>query len=224
MQENYGLHSYLRDFCRVLTKFDSREILGCVQSLAYCSHSSVWWPCCVMLNFRLLRGSTPMFWTTDSPMVCLCVCVTYGHACKCVCHCVCHCQCLMFTSYLAHLAASRGSIETDTLSDWLRCMCLSVSITVVVMTVDCDSLMMAFLSPYCSLYIYLLIVTCWQMTQHCTHLEKIFYKSEAIYRPIYYMQDSLDQVSNWCDNNCMVINLIKAKSMTITTRQKHQHL
>ena len=55
------------------------------------------------------------------------------------------------------------------------------------------------------------------MTQHCTHLEKIFYKSEAIYRPIYYMQDSLDQVSNWCDNNCMVINLIKAKSMTITT-------
>ena len=29
------------------------------------------------------------------------------------------------------------------------------------------------------------------------------------------MQDSLDQVSNWCDNNHMVINLIK-------TRQKHQ--
>ena len=58
-----------------------------------------------------------MLWTTDSPMVCLCVCVTYGHACKCVCLCVCHCQCLMFTSYLAHLATSRGSIETDTLSD-----------------------------------------------------------------------------------------------------------
>ena len=36
------------------------------------------------------------------------------------------------------------------------------------------------------------------------------------------MQDSLDQVSNWCDNNHMVINLTKTKSMTITTRQKHQ--
>ena len=36
------------------------------------------------------------------------------------------------------------------------------------------------------------------------------------------MQDSLDQVSNWCDNNHMVINLIKTKSMTIATRQKHQ--
>ena len=36
------------------------------------------------------------------------------------------------------------------------------------------------------------------------------------------MQDRLDQVSNWCDNNPMVINPIKTKSMTITTRQKHQ--
>ena len=36
------------------------------------------------------------------------------------------------------------------------------------------------------------------------------------------MQDSLDQVSNWCDNNHMVINPIKTKSMTIATRQKHQ--
>ena len=36
------------------------------------------------------------------------------------------------------------------------------------------------------------------------------------------MQDSLDQVSNWCDNNHTVINPIKTKSMTITTRQKHQ--
>ena len=36
------------------------------------------------------------------------------------------------------------------------------------------------------------------------------------------MQDSLDQTSNWCDNNHMVINPIKTKSMTITTRQKHQ--
>ena len=36
------------------------------------------------------------------------------------------------------------------------------------------------------------------------------------------MQDSLDQVSNCCDNNHMVINPIKTKSMTIATRQKHQ--
>jgi len=36
------------------------------------------------------------------------------------------------------------------------------------------------------------------------------------------MQDSLDQVSHWCDNNHMVINPIKTKSMTIATRQKHQ--
>ena len=36
------------------------------------------------------------------------------------------------------------------------------------------------------------------------------------------MQDSLDEVSNWCDNNHMVINPIKTKSMTIATRQKHQ--
>ena len=36
------------------------------------------------------------------------------------------------------------------------------------------------------------------------------------------MQDSLDQVSSWCDNNHMVINPIKTKSMTIATRQKHQ--
>ena len=36
------------------------------------------------------------------------------------------------------------------------------------------------------------------------------------------MQDSLDQVSNWCDNNHMVINPTNIKSMTITTRQKHQ--
>ena len=36
------------------------------------------------------------------------------------------------------------------------------------------------------------------------------------------MQDRLDQVSNWCDNNHMVINPIKTKSMTIATSQKHQ--
>ena len=36
------------------------------------------------------------------------------------------------------------------------------------------------------------------------------------------MLDSLDQISNRCDNNDMVINPIKTKSMTIATRQKHQ--
>ena len=36
------------------------------------------------------------------------------------------------------------------------------------------------------------------------------------------MQDSLEQVSSWCDENHMVINPIKTKSMTIATRQKHQ--
>ena len=35
-------------------------------------------------------------------------------------------------------------------------------------------------------------------------------------------KDSLDQVSNRCDNNHMLINPIKTKSMTIATRQKHQ--
>ena len=57
------------------------------------------------------------------------------------------------------------------------------------------------------------IVTCWQMTQHCTHLKRYSANQK---------QDSLDQVSNWCDNNHMVINPIKTKSMTIATRQKHQ--
>ena len=36
------------------------------------------------------------------------------------------------------------------------------------------------------------------------------------------MQDSLDEVSSWCDNNHMVINPIKTKPVTIATRQKHQ--
>ena len=36
------------------------------------------------------------------------------------------------------------------------------------------------------------------------------------------MQDSLDQVSNWCDNNHMVINPTKTKSMTVSTRQNKQ--
>ena len=35
------------------------------------------------------------------------------------------------------------------------------------------------------------------------------------------MQDTLDQVSNWCNNNHMVINPIKTMSMPIVTRQKH---
>ena len=34
------------------------------------------------------------------------------------------------------------------------------------------------------------------------------------------MQDSLDQLSNWCDNNYIVINPIKTMSMTIAIRQK----
>ena len=38
------------------------------------------------------------------------------------------------------------------------------------------------------------------------------------------LQISLDQVSKWCDNNHMVINPIKTKSMTIATRQKPQLL
>ena len=36
------------------------------------------------------------------------------------------------------------------------------------------------------------------------------------------MQDSIDQVFNWCDNNHMVVNSIKTKSMASATRQKHQ--
>jgi hypothetical protein len=36
------------------------------------------------------------------------------------------------------------------------------------------------------------------------------------------LQDSLDEVSHWCENNHMGINPIKTKSMTIATRQKHQ--
>ena len=36
------------------------------------------------------------------------------------------------------------------------------------------------------------------------------------------MQDSLDQISNWCGDNHMVISPIKTKSVTIATRQKHE--
>ena len=38
------------------------------------------------------------------------------------------------------------------------------------------------------------------------------------------LQESLDQVSCWCDNNSMVINPKKTHYMTIATRQKHQLL
>ena len=36
------------------------------------------------------------------------------------------------------------------------------------------------------------------------------------------IQDGLDQASNWCDSNHMVINPIKTKSISIATRQKRQ--
>ena len=54
------------------------------------------------------------------------------------------------------------------------------------------------------------------MTQHCTHLEKDILQTRS------NVQDSLDQVSNWCNINHTVINPIKTKSMSIVTRQKHQ--
>ena len=38
------------------------------------------------------------------------------------------------------------------------------------------------------------------------------------------LQESLDQVSCWCDNNSVVINPKKTHSMTIATGQKHQLL
>ena len=38
------------------------------------------------------------------------------------------------------------------------------------------------------------------------------------------LQESLDQVSCWCDNTFMVINPKKTHSMTIATRQKRQLL
>ena len=38
------------------------------------------------------------------------------------------------------------------------------------------------------------------------------------------LQERLDQVSCWCDNNSVVINPKKTHSMSIATRQKHQLL
>ena len=65
--------------------------------------------------------------------------------------------------------------------------------------------------------IYLLIVTCWQITLHTSEKEE-----EDTLQIRSNVQDSLDQVSNWCDSNHMVINPIKTKSMTLATGQKHQ--
>ena len=36
------------------------------------------------------------------------------------------------------------------------------------------------------------------------------------------MHDSIDLVSNWCDNNHMAISPMKTKPITITKRQKYQ--
>ena len=36
------------------------------------------------------------------------------------------------------------------------------------------------------------------------------------------LQQSLQEVSSWCNTNCMVLNPSKTECMTITTRQKHQ--
>ena len=54
-----------------------------------------------------------------------------------------------------------------------------------------------------------------QMTQHCTHLETIFYKSAVICRTanIKYQTGATIII-------IMVINPIKTKSMTIATKQK----
>ena len=37
------------------------------------------------------------------------------------------------------------------------------------------------------------------------------------------LQQSLDEIFDWCNNNQMLINTSKTKSMLITTRQKHQN-
>ena len=47
---------------------------------------------------------------------------------------------------------------------------------------------------------------------------------EDIMQVEHTLQESLDHVSCWCDNNYMVINPKKTHSMTIATRQKHQLL
>ena len=45
-------------------------------------------------------------------------------------------------------------------------------------------------------HIYLLIVTCWQISQHCTHLENIFYRSEVIRKTA--LITNQDQVCGSC--------------------------
>ena len=35
------------------------------------------------------------------------------------------------------------------------------------------------------------------------------------------LQDSLDQISNWCDNNSMVMNQKKIYSMSLTRKPEH---
>ena len=62
---------------------------------------------------------------------------------------------------------------------------------------------------------YLLNVTRWQMTTLNTSGKHILQIGSNV-------QDSLDRVSNWCDNHQMVINPIKTKSVTIATIQKYQ--
>ena len=64
--------------------------------------------------------------------------------------------------------------------------------------------------------IYFSIVTCWQMTQDCKT------SGNDILQISSNTQNSLDQVSNWCDINYMVINPIKITFSTIATRQNHQ--
>ena len=45
----------------------------------------------------------------------------------------------------------------------------------------------------------MLIMTCWEMTQNCTHLEKYILQIRS------NMQDRVDQVSSWYDNVIIII-------------------
>ena len=54
------------------------------------------------------------------------------------------------------------------------------------------------------------------------HDTKLYTAGKDIMQIRSNMQDSLDQVSNWCDNNHMVIDPTTTKSLTIATIQKHQ--
>ena len=96
---------------------------------------------------------------------------------------------------------------------WLKRMCLSVSITVVVMTVDCDSLMMAFLSPYCSLYI------CWLWHagrwHNTAHIWKRCSTNQKQYIYI-YIKDS-DFVQNFAEKTQVLLCSANAWIGTHTT-------